>query len=204
MEGVLANLGYRMPNQGRQETLVVEELFSGNYKPLYTLCKKYDAFQDMPFSQNNTYAVVDAMFPGSKFLLTVRNSNAWFESLVRFHLSGILKAAGVEKIEDFGEQTFKDKAIYLHKNYLQHCSERQAVSVIDHQVHYDWSLVYNREYQIELYERRNREIVKYFHERQGQLLVLDVSKEKDTSKLVEFLDLPKGSIDALPHLNRSK
>jgi hypothetical protein len=204
LERVLTNLGYRMPNQARQESMVVEELFRGNYEPLSTLCKKYDAFQDMPFSYGVTYAIVDAMFPGSKFILTVREPNAWFESLVRFHLSGILKKAGVEKVDDFSESSFKDKAIYLHKNYMHNVIKRYAVSVVDHEVRYDWSLVYDKQYQIELYERRNQEIVDYFQDRQDQLLVLDITKEQDNAKIVEFLDLPKRLIDTLPHLNRSQ
>lgn len=91
IEAVLRNLGYRMPGQARQEALVVEETFRGNFVPLRTLCSSYDAFQDMPFSQGVIYAIVDSMFPGSKFILTVRDSNEWFESLVRFQLGGILK-----------------------------------------------------------------------------------------------------------------
>jgi hypothetical protein len=158
----------------------------------------------MPFSQGVTYAVVDAMFPGSKFILTVRESNAWFDSLTRFHLKGILKKAGVDKLEDFSEQTFKDKEVYLHKNYVQNVVKRHAVKVIDNRIHYDWSLVYNKAHRIKLYEKRNREIIEYFQERPGQLLVIDITKEKDNSKIVDFLELPKTLIDVLPHLNKSK
>ena len=164
-----------MPNQGRQEKRVVEELFSGNYDPLYSLCKKYSAFQDMPFSQGVTYSVLDAMFPGSKFILTVRDSDKWYESLTRFHLNGILKKAGINKLEDFDQSTFKDKAVYLHKNYLHSTTKRHAAKVVDHKVVYDWSLVYNKAHRVELYERRNAEIVNYFQERNDQLLVIDLS-----------------------------
>jgi len=203
LERVLTDLGYRMPNQARQETLVVEEFLQGNYEPLYALCKKYDAFQDMPFSQGVTYAIVDAIFPRSKFILTIRDSHAWFESLVRFHLNGILKKAGVKKLDDFSEFTFKDKAIYLHKNYLQKATKIHAISFINYDIHFDWSLVYNKKHRIELYERRNKDIIYHFHERKDQLLVIDITKEKDNSKIIEFLDLPKDLIKELPHLNRS-
>ena len=202
MESVLNNLGYRMPNQGTQESLIVEELFRGNYAPLYNLCKQYDAFQDMPFSQGVTYAIVDAMFPGSKFILTVRDADAWFESLTRFHLQTILKKAGVERLEDFSATTFKDKAIHLHKNYSQQAAERHAITVADHKIQLDWSLVYNKPHRVALYERRNEEIVKHFYKRQDQLLILDISKEKDNSRIIQFLNLPTRLVDTLPHLNR--
>lgn len=204
LETVLNNLGYRTPNQQEQEALVVEETFRGNFKPLESLCKTSDAFQDMPFSQGATYAVADTLFPGSKFILTVRESGEWFESLARFHLNGILKKAGVERLGDFGEMTFKNKAIYLKNNYLQNIFKRHAFKSVGHEAHYDWSLVYNRDHRISAYERRNRAIVEHFQERPGDLLVLDLTKEVDSSKIVEFLGLPSELNETLPHLNRSR
>ncbi len=203
MEKVLTDVGYRMPNQGKQKKRVVEKLFRGDYEPLFDLCKKYDAFQDMPFSQGVTYAILDAVFPGSRFILTVRDSDAWFESLVRFSLKVLLKKAGVENINDFSESTLKDKAIYLHKNYLYNTFKSHAASVVDHRICFDWSLVYDKKHRVEIYEKRNQEIILYFRERQDQLLVIDISKEEDNSKIVEFLGLPKELIAPLPHLNRS-
>lgn len=204
MEQMLRDFGYRMPGQGMQETAVVEQLFQGNYEPLQALCRDYDAFQDMPFSQGVTYAVVDAMFPGSKFILTVRESNAWFDSLTRFHLNTILKTAGVERLEDFNEQSFKDKEVYLHRNYSYNVMRRHAVRVIGDEVHYDWSLVYDKEHRIERYEQRNRDIIEYFRERPGQLLVIDLTNERDNSRVVDFLGLPQTFVGALPHLNKSR
>lgn len=204
MERVLADLGYRMPDQGVQEALVVEESFLGNHRPLYDLCRNFDAFQDMPFSQGLTYAVVDALFPGSQFILTVRDSAEWFESLTRFHLNGILKKAGVQRLEDFGEETFRDQEIYIHKNYLQNLIRRDAAIVVDHKVQYDWSLVYNKDHRIKRYEQRNQEIVSYFQDRPEQLLVIDVSRESDNSRIVQFLGLPDERIAPLPHLNKSQ
>lgn len=204
MERVLRNLGYRLPRQAMQEMLVVEESFRGNFGPLKSLCRKYDAFQDMPFSQGVTYANVDSMFPGSKFILTVRESNAWWESLMRFHLGGVLKKAGINEVEGFDEQTFKDKSIYLHENYSYNLAKRHARSVVNHELFHDWSLVYDKEHRISIYEARNREIVKYFQDRPNQLLVIDVTTEQDTSKIVEFLGLPRKHICAMPHENKSK
>jgi hypothetical protein len=204
VEQVLSDLGYRMPNQAKQESLTVEEMFKGNYKPLISLCKKYDAFQDMPFSQSVTYAILDALFPGSKFILNVRDSDEWFESLTRFHLKGVMNSGGIDKLDDFSESTYKDKNVYLHKNYMYNITKRHAVKVEDNKVEYDWSLVYNKDYRTDRYERRNREIISFFRERPEQLLVIDITKEKDNSKIVKFLGLPEKYISDLPHLNSSK
>lgn len=45
------------------------------------LLEKYDAFQDDPWPL--LYRHVDARFPGSKFVLTIRRSDKWIESMVR-------------------------------------------------------------------------------------------------------------------------
>jgi len=203
MERVFKELGYRLPKQAMQESLVVEKSFLGDFGPLEKQCRKYDAFQDMPFSQGVTYASVDCLFPGSQFILTVREPNAWFESLTRFHLGGVLKEAGVENLQDFDELSFKDKAVYLHKNYLYNIVKRHANSIVDYQIHYDWSLVYDKQHQIDIYEERNRGIIRYFQDRPNQLLVIDITKEQDTSKIVDFLGFPRKYVSRMPHLNKS-
>ncbi len=203
VERLLRDLGYRMPVQVEQEALVVEALFDGDFRPLKALCDKFEAFQDMPFSQGVTYAVLDSMYPESKFILTVRDSNAWFDSLVRFHLGGILKKAGLKKVEEFNEDTFKDKNIYIRKNYLYRAARRNAAIVKGDKISYEWSLIYDRAFRIAIYEARNQEIIRYFQGRRNQLLVIDIGKEKDTSKIVDFLGLPKDRISRMPHLNKS-
>ena len=203
MEKIMTDLGYKCPNQQMQETQVVEALFRGNFQPLKMLCETYDAFQDMPFSQGVTYAQVDCMFPGSKFILTVRDSNAWFESLTRFHLRSILKGVGIKDVRNVREETFKDKAVYLHKNYFYNVVRRQASIVVNHEIHYDWSLLYDKAHRIDRYETRNREIVKYFQDRTDQLLVIDLGVEQDTSKIIQFLGLPRRLMTKMPHLNES-
>lgn len=204
LEKVLLDLGYRMPDQLVQEGTVVEELFRGNFEPLKKLCKQYDAFQDMPFSQEAYYAAVDSLFPNSLFILTLRDSDKWFESLTRFHLSGILKLAGIESLDDFDEQTLKGKMVHVRENYMYNCVKRQALDTSVLGQKYDWSLVYDRAYRIKAYEARNAEIIAYFQGRPSQLLVLDITKEQDTSKIVEFLGLPAQRVKAMPHLNSSE
>jgi hypothetical protein len=203
IERMFKDLGYRCPDQVMQESQVVKALYRGDFQPLKTLCENHDAFQDLPFSKESTYAQVDCMFPGSKFILTVRDPKAWFESLTKFHLRTILKDAGVTKLSDVNEMTFKDKAIGLHENYLYHASKRHAAVVVDYKIHYDWSLLYDAAHRIDEYESRNREIIKYFQYRPEQLLVIDLKTVKDTSKIIEFLGLSQALITKMPHLNKS-
>ena len=111
MEYVFQQLGYSCPDQQEQEARIVKQLYLGNFKPLIDFVNQYDAFQDMPFSQGVVYSQVDALFPNSKFILTVRNKDDWYESLVRFQTNGVLKNAEVDNIENATELTLK---IYIY------------------------------------------------------------------------------------------
>jgi hypothetical protein len=204
MEYVFKKLGYSCPDQQEQEARIVKQLYLGNFKPLIDFVAQYDAFQDMPFSQGVVYSQVDALFPNSKFILTVRNKDDWYESLVRFQTNGLLKNAEVDNIDKANEVTFKNKNLYLYNNYIYENKKRQVSFVLNYKVEYDWSLLYCKEHLLELYESRNNEIIKYFQNRPDDLLIIDIEKEKDISKILSFLNLPQEFNFDLPHLNRTK
>ncbi|HUW94309.1 MAG TPA: sulfotransferase [Anaerolineae bacterium] len=49
-------------------------------------CRGAEAFQDIPFSLRYTYQALDNAFPGSRFVLSVReDEDEWYRSLIRFH-----------------------------------------------------------------------------------------------------------------------
>ncbi|MFC4991185.1 sulfotransferase [Rubritalea tangerina] len=204
IESLLRRLGYKMPDQGEQELKVVEAVQQGDFQPLKELCDNYQAFQDLPFSQGEVYANVDSLYPGSKFILTVRDPDAWYDSLVRFHLNTILKAVGVSDVADVVEDTFKDKNLYIRENYLYNVAKRHVAAVSDGEVLYEWSKLYDKNNRVSEYISRNERIIKYFQDRKNQLLVIDLTKEEDDSKLLRFLGCEGEKSSSVPHLNSSK
>ncbi len=148
-------------------------------------------------------ATQDALFPDSKFILTVRESVAWFESLKRFHLQGVLANIGITSTDEISEGAFKDREVYLHKNYMYNIFKRHAAGLDGVKVTSDWSKVYDQSHRINVMESRNNQIVNHFIDRPDQLLVIDLSRETDNSKIVRFLNLPKDLAAPLPHLNKS-
>ena len=52
-------------------------------------------------------------------------------------------------------------------------------------------------------KKRNSQIIEYFEDRPEQLLVIDITKEFDNRKIVEFLQLPLELVESFPHLNSS-
>ena len=74
MEQVLRLYGYSMPHQQEQEARLTKQVSCTNYDEFRSFVSKFDAFQDLPFSQDQTYVVADVLFPDSRFILTERDS----------------------------------------------------------------------------------------------------------------------------------
>lgn len=174
------------------------QAYKGDFEPLIGYITQYDAFQDAPFSIKYTFAQVDALFPGSKFILTYRDPETWFASLMNFH----------KKIFNFPEGPTEEdikRAHYLFPDYIHFLTKHiWAIDVDDDlSVKLDWSLLYNKDHYINEYNNRNKAIVRHFSARPDDLLLIDMTNENDTSKIVAFLGLPDELITSVPHENRT-
>ena len=76
----LRDLGYRVAPQEPAEWLT-EKWSKRDFRDLSRFCLRYDVFQDVPFSYPFTFQEMDQRFPNAKFILTVRDSDAY--SVVR-------------------------------------------------------------------------------------------------------------------------
>lgn len=81
----LRDLGYRVGDQRRAERLV-DAWAVRDFRPIVRYCRTAEAFQEVPFSIPYTYQAMDMAFPGSRFILSVRDDeDEWYRSLTRFH-----------------------------------------------------------------------------------------------------------------------
>lgn len=105
----LTDLGYRVGDQ-RTAELLMEDWGQRDFKRIIQYCHTADAFQDIPFSLRYTFQAIDTAFPGSKFILSVRDSaDQWYQSLVRFHSMRLENRTGIRRvpsIEDIKEDTY--------------------------------------------------------------------------------------------------
>jgi len=187
IEAALHSLGFRMGLQARGEMLA-GDWARREFTRIIALCRTADAFQDTPFSQPYTFQAVDAAFPGSKFILTVRDTpDQWFDSLVRFH-TRIVNKGRIPTADDLRE--FE----YRYKGYLWEGFVRQFGG--------DESLLYNREAYIAGYLHHNRSVTDYFRHRPDDLLVLNVGDADAMQRLCEFLGVPYRG-QQMPHKNRT-
>jgi len=78
MATALTVLGYRVTGPNGVNDPDIEK---NVYKMAYSLVDQYDAFQDNPWPI--IYKHLDVKYPGSKFILMLRDSDTWIQSLLK-------------------------------------------------------------------------------------------------------------------------
>jgi hypothetical protein len=176
----------------------------GRYQPLIEYCQSADAFQDSPFAQGRIYVALDAIFPESRFILTVREPSEWFHSFATF----TAKRYGVASGRITRELVEKDSYLFpgymveshTHAYLLEPPSSRNG----ENQATVRWDKLFDRDHYIAVYERRNQEIRDHFKARPEQLLEIDLTQQATLQKVTDFLGLPPefGAL-RVPHINRT-
>jgi hypothetical protein len=183
----LKSLGYRVGDQARAE-LLLEDWARRDFRKIVAYCESADAFQDVPFSLDYTYEVLDYAFPGSKFILTVRDDAAqWYDSLLQFHteMIGRNRVPTADDIKQFR---------YRKPGYLWRAA--QLIYGVDE------NSLYDRKIYTEHYDRHNRQVREYFRFRPDDLLVLNLADSGAMKALGDFLGAD--STDrVMPRLNVS-
>lgn len=59
-------------------------VFNGDFDPLVEAARPFRSFKDRPWNMGGAFAALDAAFPGSRFILTVREEEAWWQSVHRW------------------------------------------------------------------------------------------------------------------------
>jgi hypothetical protein len=110
----LSKLGYKVCDAYLD---CVESLSKGDLSPILNIVAQYDAFEDNPWPV--LYQEMDRRYPGSKFILTIRNEQKWIKSMVNYF--GKENTPMREWIYGFGCPKGNEK-IYLER-YRKHNKE---------------------------------------------------------------------------------
>lgn len=184
----LQSLGFKLGDQAKAE-LLMEDWAKRDFRRIVKYCKTADAFQDVPFSLDYTYGVLDYVFPGSKFILTIRNSaEEWYESLTRFDT----KIVGKERLP-----TAVDLKTFAYREVGWLWRAHVLVYGIDE------SSLYDRNLYIRHYEAHCSRVVAYFQPRLDDLLVLNVGDAGAMDSLCSFLGVDCKGL-SMPHLTKSR
>lgn len=166
-------LGYSVGNQRKAEVITGKHYFEGDFRPIVNYCKSAQVFQDAPFSFPETFKHLDNAYPGSKFILTVRDdAEQWYKSITRFHAKKFGKNGRIPTTEDL------KCAKYVWPGYMYNEVRLHGTTDED---------PYNKDIMIAHYERYNREVMDYFKDRPEDLLVVNVAEPGAYQKFVEFL-----------------
>lgn len=148
------------------------ELARGNYD--LSVLREYQGVTDTPVAP--FYAQLDRIWPGSKFILTVRDKAQWLQS-TEAHWA-LLKQHG-KMATDEGFQAFADFISACVYGTIYFSAER-------------FSYVYDQHVQ---------NVRAYFADRPDDLLILDITKGEGWEKLCGFLGVPVPDHD-FPFVNR--
>lgn len=175
LKAAMNELGYSAGNQREAENLM-HYWAKRDFKKLIRYCRTAEFFQDVPFSYPYTFIAMDQAFPGSKFILTIRdNPEQWYDSLVRFHSKKFGKNGRLPTKKDLQEAT------YIYKGRPWEMKVLQGLTPEDD--------LYNKEILINEYKWHNKTVKDYFRHRPNDLLVLTVAKEGSYKKLAMFLGI---------------
>lgn len=188
MKKAFDELGLVVGNQLLGELLLLDWA-KRDFRRIYLLCCTGQAFQDIPFSLPYTFQALDQRFPGSKFILTVRNSpQQWYQSLTRFHAK-LYGNGQIPTSEDL------KAARYIFKG-RPHLGNRLTY-------HAPPGDPYNKDVLITHYKAHNKAVMDYFKHRKDDLLVLNIAGNGAYDKLCDFLGKPRVG-RPFPHENKTK
>lgn len=188
LAAALRELGWKVGKQEEAE-LMMEDWAAGNVAPIVDHCRTADAFQDIPFALPGAYRELDRLFPGSRFILTVReNARAWHESLTRFHtkIVGKGRLPTPDDLKEFG---------YRAPGWTWR-AQQLAFGI-------DESNLYDPDHYLALYDAHQRDVMSHFEGRPDDLLVLNVADPDAAARLCRFLGA-KERLQEMPHLNPSR
>jgi len=186
----LHSVGYRLGDQRKGE-LLLEDWARRDFRRIIALCNTADAFQDVPFSLDYTFQAADSAFPGSKFILTIRDSaEEWYASLTAFHT----KIVGRERLP-----TAEDLKAYLYRGgafagYLWR-SAQLVYGATE-------TTLYDKQHYVGHYLRHNERVLNYFKFRTDDLLVINLKQPDAMEQLCRFLGVPYTG-QRMPHLNKT-
>ncbi|WP_138419837.1 sulfotransferase [Aquibacillus sediminis] len=182
------DLGFKVGNQREAEKLFVNYI-ENDFDTIIDYCNTANVFQDVPFSWPDTYKYLDKAFPGSKFILTERDSaEQWYNSITKFHSKKFADGHRIPTKKDLMNATyiFKGRPWLTHKHIHGITGEN----------------TYDKETMIDNYLKHSLEVKEWFKDRPRDLLVLNVADKGSYQKFCEFLKV-EPQYDDFPWENKT-
>jgi len=168
-------LGFIVGDQRIAEQLHDKFYFRSIFRPIVWYCLTAQVFQDVPFSCPETFKHLDKAYPGSKFILTVRDSpDQWYQSILSFHT----KKYGKDGRSPTAAQLKNAKYKWYRRGVPYNVVKLHGTPDTNP---YDPSIMKAH------YEAHNRSVIDYFRDRPEDLLVINVGNPDDWIRFLRFV-----------------
>lgn len=89
----------------------------GDCEPIFRETENYETFEDAPWNREILYRELDQRFPGSKFILTIREMQSWLKSHEKHYAAKRLQERPQEIwMRKLYDEKRKDKLIQWHQS----------------------------------------------------------------------------------------
>ncbi|MDU8943243.1 sulfotransferase [Ovoidimarina sediminis] len=188
MEAALRGLGFLMGDEIELRYRHFLYWADRNFEPILRYCARYDAFQDLPFSAQDTFRYMDDGLPESKFILTVRGSSEeWYDSAVRYQIKRLGTGGSLP------DRKALERAPDLRRGWTLRITEFYGTTP---------ESPFDRDLAIAGYEAHNAAVKAHFRNRPDDLLVLNVAEPGSYGRMLDFLGMTSSERE-FPWLNKT-
>jgi hypothetical protein len=175
LKKAFCDLGFPVGNQQEAE-LMLRDYIRKDFSGLIAYCQTAQVFQDVPFNWPEVYKTLDQHFPGSKFILSVRDSpEVWFQSLVTFH-SRIFGDGKVPTGQDLRN------ADYIWKGWIWEFISSKGLKDPENNP-------YDPEERMYFYSKHNEDVRAYFKDRPQDLLDINLNDPDAWKRFCQFINV---------------
>lgn len=182
LNNALIMLGYRamhFPFDDATRREIADYVDSGAERIELTILREYDALTDIPVCC--IYQGLDRAYPGSRFILTVRDKETWLNSCER-----LWTKLGEHMVRGDPEFVAVQYIGFLQRTLAQRTLAYAPPSTIDGVQ----TAIFDREIFAQTYDAYHREVYDYFRDRPADLLTLNIVGGEGWETLAPFLGLP--------------
>jgi hypothetical protein len=186
LEKSLAILGYetwRGHWQNPNSSYLLALYVHGDYDEIFRVVNYYDAFADGPWGGADLYLELYKRLPESRFILTIRDAESWYNSLERM----------ITKFDSNLEtalESFHENGRYGFVYFCRHIFNIET-------------LAGNRQKIIDYYNAYNENVADFFSRNNADLLVFDMSAGGGWDELCGFLNRPIPLSEPFPWANKT-
>lgn len=184
------DLGYIVGMQDIAELLFDKYFFDGKYKQIINYCKSAEVFQDVPFSHAELLPHLEAAYPDSKFILTVRDdAEQWYTSITKYHAKLHGKNGRIPTYQDIINDDYRKKGFLKRLTIDAHGTSPENP--------------YDKDIMIEHYNKHNQAVIDYFANKPDKLLVINLSNSSAYQQFLDFIGEQDLEKDHFPWENKT-